>query len=77
MKHHINHPMADSVSVVSHTFAYAGEDSSEIAFFRGKDWVTEIIEPFGAYADSMAGDTRVYGWVPNEMIDDFLETYRA
>lgn len=72
MKYHINHPMADSVSVVSHTFAYAGEDSSEIAFFQDGEWVTDIIEPFEPYADLPAGDTLVYGWVPNAIIDAFI-----
>lgn len=74
----LNHPMADKISIIDHEHAYARQGStSEIAFFMGKQWVTEIIEPFGAYADSMAGDTRVYAYVPNEMLDAFLAEYRA
>lgn len=76
--HKLNHPMADRISVIDHVHAYATQGvSSEIAFFMGKEWVTDIIEPFGPYADSMAGDTRVYGHVPNDLLDAFLEEYRA
>ena len=74
----LNHPIADKISIIDHEHAYAIKGvSSEIAFFKGKNWVLDIIEPFDAYADSLAGDTRVYGYVPNEMIESFLEKYRA
>jgi hypothetical protein len=74
----LNHPMADKISIIDHKHAYARQGStSEIAFFMGKDWVTDIIEPFEAYADVPAGDTLVYAYVPNEILDDFLKTYRA
>ena len=74
----LNHPLADEISIIDHDRAYARQGStSEIAFFMGKDWVTEIIEPFGAYADSEVGDTLVYAYVPNEMLDAFLAEYRA
>lgn len=74
----LNHPMANKISIIDHKHAYARQGStSEIAFFMNKDWVTDIIEPFGAYADLPAGDTLVYGWVPNEILDEFLNTYRA
>ena len=74
----LNHPMADKISIIDHEYAYATQGfSSEIAFFKGNNWVLDIIKPFGPYADSMAGDTRVYGHVPNGLIESFLETYRA
>ena len=74
----LNHPMANKISIIDHEHAYARQGStSEIAFFMDKDWVTEIIEPFGAYADLPAGDTLVYGWVPNEILDSFLKEYAA
>ena len=74
----LNHPMADKISIIDHEYAYARQGStSEIAFFKGKNWVLDIIEPFDAYADSLAGDTRVYCYVPNEMLDAFLDEYRA
>ena len=74
----LNHPMADKISIIDHEHAYARQgSSSEIAFFLGKDWVLDIVEPFGAYADSEAGDTRVYCYVPNEILDEFLDEYRA
>lgn len=72
----LNHPMADKISIIDHAHAYARQGStSEIAFFMGKDWVTDIIEPFEPYADLPAGDTLVYGWVPNELLDNFLKEY--
>ncbi len=74
----LNHPMADKISIIDHQHAYATQGvSSEIAFFMGKDWVLDIIEPFADYADDEAGDTRVYAYVPNEMLDAFLAEYRA
>ena len=74
----LNHPMADEISIIDHEHAYARQGStSEIAFFKNRKWVLDIIEPFGAYADSEAGDTRVYAYVPNEMLDAFLAEYRA
>lgn len=74
----INHPMADSMSIQDSEYHYCTTGkSSEIAFFMGKEWVTEIIPEFANYADTDAGDTRVYGWVPNEMIEAFLNDYKA
>lgn len=71
MRYSIKHPMADTISVVNHTLAYAGENTSEIAFFLRGEWVTEPIEPFAKYHDGCEG-TAVYGWVPNALIDAFL-----
>ena len=74
----LNHPMADKISIIDHKHAYAMQGStSEIAFFMGKDWVTDIIEPFEAYADGVAGDTLVYAYVPNELLDNFLREYAS
>ena len=56
---------------------HAGENTSELAFFRGGVFQTAIIEEFANYASDNAGDTRVYDWVPNEKIEAFLEMYRA
>ena len=73
----INHPLATNMSVQNSPSHYASENTSEVAFFNRGVFVTTIIEPFAEYADGEAGDTLVYGWVPNEIIDEFLETYRA
>jgi hypothetical protein len=43
----------------------------------GKEWVLDIIEPFEAYADTVAGDTLVYVYVPNELLDNFLREYAS
>lgn len=72
MRYKIKHPMADQISVVNHSFAYAGENTSEIAFFLRGEWVTEPIEPFADYHDGSDWDTAVYAYVPNDLIQAFL-----
>lgn len=69
----IRHPKADEISIIDHEYAYCGEGTSEIAFFLNGKWVTERIEPFSEYIDTIGGDTAVYGWVPNELIEAFLD----
>jgi hypothetical protein len=71
----INHPLADRISVQNSPSHYAGEKTSEIAFFRKGTFVTTPIEPFATYADKEVGDTMVYGWVPNELIENFLREF--
>ena len=76
MKHRINHPKADVISVIKtcpgEMRAYAGKNSSEIAFFLNGEFVIEPIEPFAEYHDGSDSDAAVYGWVPDELIDAFL-----
>jgi hypothetical protein len=71
----IQHPMADTVSIVSGGIAYAGGNTSEIAFFLNGEWVVNPIEPFADYHDGSPSDadTAVYPYVPNELIDAFLD----
>jgi hypothetical protein len=72
----IHHPMADEISIQDGQYHYCTPGvSSEIAFFMNRKWVTKHIEPFSPYADSIAGDTMVYGHVPNELIDEFLKEW--
>ena len=72
----INHPLANEISIQESTRHLCTPTvSSELAFFLNGRWVTKTIPEFAEYAEFPTGDTRVYGWVPNEMIDDFLETY--
>jgi hypothetical protein len=74
----INHPLAEKVSVQDSEFHYCTPGkSSEIAFFKNGEFVTEIISPFEKYSDGVASDTLVYAWVPNEIIEKFLEEYRV
>jgi hypothetical protein len=75
MKMRINHPMADTISVVSHLGTYSGNNTSEIAFFRKGEWVVTPIEPFADYHDGSPSDadTAVYPYVPNDLIDAFLD----
>ena len=74
---HINHPLADRVSVQNSPMHHAGKNTSELAFFRGGVFQTAIIDEFAEYTSDEAGGTRVYDWVPNEKIEKFLDTYRA
>lgn len=79
MRYSIKHPMADQISVVNHSLAYAGETTSEVAFFMKGEWVVAPIEPFADYHDGSPSDadTAVYGWVPNDLITAFLEENKA
>jgi hypothetical protein len=75
----INHMMADQISISTGSNAYSGDNSSEIAFFKNRNWVVVPIPEFATYhdgSDSIA-DTAVYPYVPNELIDAFLDNYRA
>lgn len=76
MKIKINHPMADTISVVDHEFAYAGPNTVEIAFFRKGDWVVNPIPEFIAYHDGGFGDTAVYPYVPRNLVDDFISQWQ-
>lgn len=71
----INHPLADRISVQNSPMHHAGKNSSEVAFFRNGIFQTAIIEEFAEYASDSAGDTRVYDWVPNDLIDEFIELF--
>jgi hypothetical protein len=76
MKIRINHPMADTISVVDHSFAYAGPNSVEIAFFREGDWVIDPIPDFREWHDGSDGDTSVYAYVPRNLVDDFISQWQ-
>ncbi len=71
----ISHPLADIISVVTGMHSYSGENTSEVAFFSKGSWVVTPIEPFADYHDGspMDADTAVYPWVPNELIEAFLQ----
>ena len=75
MKMRIKHPMADTISVVNQFGTYSGDNTSEVAFFLKGEWVVTPIEPFADYHDGSPSDadTAVYPYVPNELIDAFLD----
>lgn len=75
----ITHSDANEISISKGTGAYFDQSSSEIAFFLKGRWVVNPIEYFASYHDGSPSDasTAVYGWVPNEMIESFLDKYRA
>ena len=72
----LSHPMADEVSVAIGSGHYARFPYSvELAFFRNGEWVTDILPEFAACADAIAGDTRVYAYVPLIYFAQFLENF--
>ena len=74
----INHSLANKISVQNSSHHYSTKDTSEIAFFLNNKWVINPIEEFADYCDgAIGGDTLVYGYVPNELIKEFLNKYRA
>ena len=68
----IKHELADEIS-------YFEEPTSakycEAAFFLDDEWVTDIIAELADYADAVASDTRVYRYIPRDILNDFLWTY--
>ena len=72
----LSHPLADEVSVAIGSGHYARFPYSvELAFFRNGEWVTDILPEFAGCADAIAGDTRVYAYVPLIYFAQFLENY--
>jgi hypothetical protein len=73
----INHPLAERISVQNSSRHHAGENTSEVAFFANKKFQTKIVKEFADYADGVEGDTLVYSWVPNKIVESFLDKYRV
>jgi hypothetical protein len=72
----IRHPLADEISIALGDNGYCDFPYSvELAFFKNGEWVTDILEDFEKYADSIAGDTLVYPRVPLVMLAQFVEVY--
>ena len=71
----ITHSDADTMSIAKGVGAYSNASSSEIAFFLKGEWVVTPIEYFAKYHDGSPSDasTAVYGWVPNDLIESFLD----
>jgi hypothetical protein len=74
MKHKINHPMADEISIVEGEDALCDEGQVEIAFFKERSWLLEPVGPFSEYFYP-ASATAVYANVPRGLVDSFLEEY--
>lgn len=70
--------MADQISVQNSPAHYCvNGESSELAFlYRGR-FQLETMQEFAEYSEYPYGDTRVYSYVPNELVESFLEKYRA
>jgi hypothetical protein len=78
-KEKINHPMADTISISTGEGVYSGDNTSEIAFFQNRKWVTIPVPEFSEYHDGSPSDaiSCVYTWVPNDLIESFLNLHRA
>lgn len=74
----ISHPMSDEIRIVDHQYAHCDNGiSSEIAFFNNGKWVTSELPEFSEYSEGDCGETMVYGYVPNELIESFLEKHEV
>jgi hypothetical protein len=72
----INHPLATSISVQDSQYHYCTPGvSSEIAFFKNGEFVTQLISPFEKYSQGNEADTMIYSFVPNNLIEEFLQDY--
>lgn len=65
----INHPLADEISYFEEPSA---SDCMEAAFFKNDEWVTETVCELSLWAESYYGDTRVYRFIPKEVVYTFL-----
>lgn len=77
MKYKITYPLADTISVVSHLGSHSTHNTSEIAFFKRGGWIKKIIPEFKGYEFGASGDTMIYAYVPNLIIEEFIDKYRA
>lgn len=71
---YIKHELADEVSFFQEPTA---PNHCEAAFFMEREWVIETIPDLAEYADVVAGDTRVYRYIPRDTLNDFLWKYSA
>jgi len=70
----ITHSDADTMSIAKGVGTYGDESSSEIAFFLKGEWVVAPISYFAAYHEPCLS-TAIYPWVPNEIVESFLDDY--
>lgn len=68
----LKHDLADEISYFEEPMS---AKHCEAAFFLEDEWVIETIPEFAEYADVVAGDTRVYRYIPREILNDFLWKY--
>ena len=67
---YINHPLANKISYFEEPSA---EDCFEAAFFNNDEWVVDIIPELSLWAeDDFGSGTRVYRYIPKEVVYTFL-----
>lgn len=69
----LSHPMCDTISYFVEP---EDNDYMEAAFFMGNEWVSNPISEFAEYAEAIAGDTRVYRYIPRQLLLDFIDKYQ-
>ena len=69
----LSHPMCDTISYFVEP---EDNDYMEAAFFMGNEWVVDTIPEFAEYAVAIAGDTRVYRYIPRQLVLDFIDKYK-
>ena len=66
----LDHVQADEIS-----FFIEPMDTNyyEAAFFFEGEWVSDLMGEFEVYAEPEAGETRVYRYIPKDVLDNFLK----
>ena len=70
----INHPLADTASVIWGPGTHSDDGTREIAFFKDGDWVIDMPE-FKNYADGDYTGSMVFNYVPLEVLMPWLDHY--
>ena len=66
---YINHPLADEMSYFYEPY---DDGSMEVAFFKGDEWVNTAVPELSLWAEDDFGVSRVYRFVPKEVVYTFL-----
>ena len=66
----LDHVQADEISFFIEPM---GTNHYEAAFFFEGEWVTDVLGEFEPYAEPEAGETRVYRYIPKDVLDSFLK----
>ena len=80
MKQKINHPMADTISIIRPPMTSRKDKTyhNELAFFSDGQWVVSPIPELKEYHDGatvLHSESSVYTWVPNDVLANFLNEY--
>ena len=68
----INHPLASEMSFFKEP---SSENFCEAAFFNKDKWVIATIPELSEYADVIATETRVYRYIPQDVLEKFISDF--